>query len=187
MAELKGVGALTVHQYEDDWLVTEPLSVPLFEGLRCQFVLEEPPADEQEADAIAQAIKNLLACDRAVLMAASNDVFRYYQDSARLLREAGEEPPVIESAGDVWAHVWISPEAIVAEDEGQIYISFSCNCDWEEEHGLQLVVHNGLRVNKVGPYDGHFTNASAYGDESLRDCVYASFEELAEKRSLSSD
>jgi hypothetical protein len=27
-------------------------------------------------------------------------------------------------------------------------------------------------VNKVGEYDGHCTNADAYGDESLEDVVY---------------
>jgi len=28
----------------------------------------------------------------------------------------------------------------------------------EDEHGLQVVLRDGARVTKVGPYDGHLTN-----------------------------
>lgn len=43
---------------------------------------------------------------------------------------------------------------------------------WEPEHGLQLVFENGLTVCKVGPYDGHNTNAHAYADASLLNVVF---------------
>lgn len=43
---------------------------------------------------------------------------------------------------------------------------------WEPEHGLQLVVEDGLRVCKVGPYDGHVTQALASGDPGLLGVVY---------------
>lgn len=56
-------------------------------------------------------------------------------------------------------------------DKG-IYISLECNCDWEEEHGLQIVFKNGLNVNKIGPYDGHLTNSDADADDSLEAVVY---------------
>jgi hypothetical protein len=56
-------------------------------------------------------------------------------------------------------------------DKG-IYVSLECGCDWEEEHGMQLVFKNGLQVVKVGPFDGHLTNADAYADDSLENVVY---------------
>jgi hypothetical protein len=40
-----------------------------------------------------------------------------------------------------------------------------CGCDWEEEHGLQIVLRNGVRVNKVDGYDGHLTNSDAFADD----------------------
>ncbi len=52
------------------------------------------------------------------------------------------------------------------------YISFEGEVSWEREHGLQLVFEHGRRVCKVGPYDGHPTNAHAYADESLLDVVF---------------
>lgn len=53
-----------------------------------------------------------------------------------------------------------------------IYFSLECNCDGEPEHGLQLVIRDGLTVSKVGSFDGHLTNADAYGDRSLAGIVY---------------
>ncbi|WP_407939254.1 DUF6985 domain-containing protein [Microbulbifer thermotolerans] len=35
-----------------------------------------------------------------------------------------------------------------------VYISLECSCDWEREHGLQIVFKQGLYVNKIGPLDG---------------------------------
>ncbi|HEY7328274.1 MAG TPA: hypothetical protein VH592_11565 [Gemmataceae bacterium] len=56
-------------------------------------------------------------------------------------------------------------------DKG-IYISVECGCEWEQEHGLQLVLRNGLKVNKLGGYDGHLTNSDAFDDESLEHVIY---------------
>ena len=52
------------------------------------------------------------------------------------------------------------------------YVSLECGCDWEEEHGLQIVFKEGLHVNMVGQYDGHLTNADAYGDGRLENVIY---------------
>jgi hypothetical protein len=56
-------------------------------------------------------------------------------------------------------------------DKG-IYISVECGCEWEQEHGLQIVLKSGLKVNKLGGYDGHFTNSDAFDDEGLEHVIY---------------
>jgi len=48
--------------------------------------------------------------------------------------------------------------------------TIECGCNWEREHGLQIVLREGLSVTKLGPYDGHLTNA----DSSLESVVYRS-------------
>ncbi len=48
----------------------------------------------------------------------------------------------------------------------------SCgSCDWEREHGLQIVFKQGLFVNKVGAFDGHLTNSDAYANEELENVI----------------
>jgi hypothetical protein len=34
------------------------------------------------------------------------------------------------------------------------------------------MMSNGLRVNKIGPYDGHLTNSDAYAHDELEDVIY---------------
>lgn len=48
----------------------------------------------------------------------------------------------------------------------------SFSCDWETEHGLQIVFKQGLKINKLGPFDGHLTNSDAYADKKLENVVY---------------
>ena len=53
-----------------------------------------------------------------------------------------------------------------------VYISLACSCEWEQEHGLQIVFKQGLYINKVGPYNGHLTNSDAYGNDKLENVIY---------------
>ena len=55
---------------------------------------------------------------------------------------------------------------------GIVVMSFEGEVSWEREHGLQLVIEEGARVCKVGPYDGHVTMAHAYGDPSLLGVIF---------------
>jgi hypothetical protein len=48
----------------------------------------------------------------------------------------------------------LSPFRIAGRDQ-RVYVSVECECDWEPEHGLQIVFRDGATVTKVGPYDGH--------------------------------
>ncbi|MFA1544590.1 DUF6985 domain-containing protein, partial [Actinomadura monticuli] len=52
--------------------------------------------------------------------------------------------------------------------------SLECECDWEQEHGLQMVFRDVRTVTKIGPCDGHLTNSAAWGDDSLDGIVYHS-------------
>ena len=117
---------------------------------------------------------NFLAASPAVLREADEPLFRYYQDFEEWWLE--DDKPSIK-AEHIWQHVQFGREPMVSRraygDQG-VYISVECGCDWEEEHGLQLVLKNGLKVTKLGGYDGHLSNADAYGDESLEEVIYHS-------------
>jgi Domain of unknown function (DUF6985) len=79
--------------------------------------------------------------------------------------------------GKIWEHVQVGDEPMVtrsAYGDQRVYISFECSRDWEPEHGLQIVFKEGRIVNKVGPYDGHLTNAAAFADDKLENVVYRS-------------
>jgi hypothetical protein len=74
-------------------------------------------------------------------------------------------------------HIRFGNEPTVARDpysDRHVYVSLECECDWEPEHGLQIVFRDGRTVTKVGPCNGHLTNSAAYGDNRLDGVVYHS-------------
>ena len=143
----------------------------------CCIVVEAYEQDEAQDD-IHDAISAFLSIDEDVLKEVQAHILAYYDDVFRSV--GAEEPdfPQISSPNDVWAHIRFGNEPIVSRrpygDQG-IYVSVECECDWEPEHGLQIVFKNGQTVNKVGPYDGHLSNADAFADPSLEDVVYRQF------------
>lgn len=171
--EIPGLSTVT-KDHRSDYYYSDLISVQVLGGQLCRIVGEgydEDPAKEE----FHIAIKNFLSIDQSVLKDVESYVFQYYQDCHANLEPDNDEVPVIESPEDIWRHVQFGSEPMVTRrddgDEG-IYVSLECNCAWEEEHGLQIVFKNGLRVNKVGPYDGHLTNSDAYDDDSLEDVIY---------------
>jgi hypothetical protein len=144
-----------------------PMAIPVLGGKLCRIVVEGYDGDEAPADFHA-AIASFLSIGEDVLKQAAPFVFRYYEDCAA----EGIAPVAIASPADVWRHVQFGSEVYATRGERAIYLSLECNCDWEEEHGLQIVFKNGLVVNKVGPFDGHTTNSHAFAEDAFEDVVY---------------
>lgn len=169
--EIPGLGPC---KYDNslEWYRSEKLPVPVLGGKQCHFVVAGYDDDENKADYHA-AIANFLSIDPSVLKKAEPHLYRYYESVLAYLDE--DEVETIDSPSDVWNHIELGDEALVGrrtEGDLGIYISLECGCDWEEEHGLQIVFKNGERVNKVGPYDGHFAHSDSFDDESLEDVIF---------------
>ncbi|NKE60975.1 hypothetical protein FXN61_31005 [Lentzea sp. PSKA42] len=167
--EIPGLGPVVEDEYGS--LVSAPVPVPVFGNASLPFTVDGYADDPAKEDFHA-AIRTFLALDSAVLEQAGPAVFEYYRDIAEDGGEDQEDFPRIAAAGEVWDHVLFDRHEVSVQRDGEgepVYVSVECECAWEPEHGLQLVFRDGARVTKVGPYDGHLTNASAYA----RDVIYA--------------
>ncbi len=155
------------------WLISEPVAIPALGGTMCEIALEGYADDPAQED-FHVAVRNFLSITADVLKAAEGDLYRYYQDCNAYWSEDDEEYLAIATPEDIWKHVRFGFEAVVSRrsKDNIIYISLENNCDWEPEHGLQFVFKNGLRINKLGPYDGHLTNSDAYAKPELEEIVY---------------
>jgi hypothetical protein len=171
--DIPGLGATTKDE-RFGWLYSTEMKVKVLFNSTCRVVVEGYEDDEDKGDFHA-AIKNFLEASESVLKACEPFIFQYYQDINSNWSPGDEEYIDISSPENVWKHVSLGNEPMVSRrpygDRG-IYVSLECNCDWEPEHGLQLVFKNGQKVNKVGSYDGHLTNSDAWADDSLEDVVY---------------
>lgn len=168
-----GLGEVT----KDDrfgWLYSQELPIAVLGGQLCRVVLSGYDEDDHKHD-FHQAIANFLAVPESVLKAAAPFVYQYCQDMNALWAAEDPEYVNVETPEDIWKHVQLGREPMISRraygDRG-VYVSVECECDWEPEHGLQIVFKNGAAVNKVGPYDGHLTNSDAYADDSLERVIY---------------
>lgn len=127
-----------------------------------------------------EAARNFTSGGTALLDAATEFMWAYYKDFVGEFTPAERSEyglPELRAGADIWDEVEFRhpPEVWVGDgplEPGPSYISFEGDVSWEREHGLQLVFEHGERVCKVGPYDGHLTNAHAYGDPSLLGVIY---------------
>jgi hypothetical protein len=153
---------------------SSPLAIPLLNRMDAEIVIVGYLDDPSPAE-FGDAIHNLLRCDPSTLLNASDDLFCYYTDIKSMVDD--DDVPNISRPDDAWACVRLGRDVYVerrSHGDKRVYATIECGCDWEEEHGLQLVLRDGLSVCKLGPYDGHLTNADAYGDPSLESVVYRS-------------
>lgn len=170
--EIPGLGVVVEDEF--GFLESEPIPVPLFGGVALPFSVEGYQDDPAREDFHA-AVRTFLTLDRAVLEEAAPAVFAYYRDVAEEVGDQDEDFPVIDEPGEVWDHVRFDRHQASAQRDGEgepVYVSVECECAWEPEHGLQIVFRDGARVTKVGPYDGHLTNASATGRDDAQDVIY---------------
>ena len=159
---ISAIGELHPHpDVPDEWLVSAPVPIPYFDGLQLTFTLDGlEDADERET---ATAIESFLALGSKDRLAASECV---YQNYLRIANIADEEDLGcrIDSPTEVWKHVRPSELFVSRRQYGEraIYIQITANCDWEREHGLQIVYRRGAQLSRVSDIDDHLTHADAY-------------------------
>ena len=161
------------------------LSFPLFENkiLPVSFIGYEPGTDEGFIPAADSALQNLLALSITDRNSFSAPVYKNYTDLLAELDEDGEDESFypkldnLNSPEDIWK--FVHPTSITVERRDRrdmdIYISVSCECDWEDEHGLQLVFRQGKKLTRVSGHDGHLTESDAYDYPDEQDELLSKF------------
>lgn len=142
----------------DEWVVSDPVPLPLLDGLALPFVLEDVETDAAPQD-FADAVRAFLALGAADRDAAAPRVWRYYRWFTDLCERGGYDVDwaPIATPAQVWAHV--QPNEVMVTRGGDpstpVHVKLSCNCAWEVEHGLQLVWRGGRELVRVSDIDGH--------------------------------
>ena len=158
------IGEVSRHPNIDEWLMSEPYALPCLKGHSVRFVFDGY-TDEYQMDYQA-AIQNLINLDASALAAVAPHVAQYCREMISIYDPADRPDIRIVHASDIWGYIQFGEEMHVVrraagDDEEGIYFSLESACDWEQEHGLDLVLRDGLAFTKVGPFDGHITNSDA--------------------------
>lgn len=143
----------------DDWWISKPVEIGFFEDeqLPVQYISFNPALDEtfiQEAD---ETITHLLNKDKAYRLSISDHVYRNCINFLESIEPEEEDRAMLEMQRpeDVWSFVQPSSIYVSREPEDeQVYVRLTCNCDWETEHGLQLVFNRQGQLIRVSADDG---------------------------------
>ena len=165
-----GIGELT--RCDDGWLRSQPVPVRMFGGQLCAFEFDDYKSDDAKDD-FHDAVAALLSGGEVVLREADEHLYRYYKDYEVYYLEQGRE--AVASSANIWNHVQFGKTVSVrrrSSDDTSVYMLIECECDWEPEHGLQIVLKQGAKVTMLGPFEGHLSNADAWGIPALEQVVY---------------
>ncbi len=135
--------------------------------------------DEEGRRGAQQVVDRAMAAGPAVLTAAEPYLVQFCEETKALYANDGPIDVHLARPSDVWSHVSIGEKLRVkrrnaGDAEDGWYLSIECNCDWEVEHGLQLVFRDGIALSKVSMYDGRLTNSDGHGGSSHAGVVYVS-------------
>ena len=165
----KIIGQLRQDETFSDWWKSGEIKIPFFdhEKLTITFMDLEPEHDQTFIDEADQALVHFFRLNSNDRNAISDLAYKNCMD---FLEEVGfdklDEPlRQIKNKNEIWK--FIHPTEIYAKrrayNDKDIYVSIACECDWEQEHGLQLVFRQGKKMTRISDQDGHLTEADAYG------------------------
>jgi len=169
--QIKALGVLKPHAQLTSWYESEKISIPFLQGEKIAFSLdyeeEEAPLSDFE-----QAIDNFLALTQTLKKDVEPYIYKNYLDFKNAVEPEDCVTEITEPA-HVWQH--IEPTDINVSRRGygnhDVYVRILCECDWEDEHGLQIVFHKGKTLNRVSDQDGHLTHCDAFGLPEEKDKI----------------
>lgn len=175
------IGQLRQDNDFPDWWKSAGIEIPFFgnKKLPVTFMDFEPDHDNtfiEEADkALANFIKLTVDDRNAISDLAHKNCIDFLE--AIGFDEADKPMWDIKDKNEIWN--FIHPKEIYVSRrhrrDNDIYIQVACECDWEEEHGLQLVFRQGRKLTRISDQDGHLTEADAYDKPDEEDELLSKF------------
>ena len=140
---------------------SQKLKLDILLGQEAKIILEEQYIGDKAPQDYLTAVKNLINAGKEVMLKAEGSLYSYYEETIKDWGWEEGEYEKVKNPADVWKHINWGEEVVFSrsEEDNLIYASIGSGCSWEEEHGLQIVIREGLTVNKVGPHDGHLTGS----------------------------
>ena len=163
----KIIGQLKQENTFPDWWKSAEIEIPFLvnEKLTITFMDFEPEKDEKFIEQADCALTNFLSLTVADRNLISNLVYKNCMDflDAVDFDDEEKEPFMnIKEPTEIWS--FIDPTEIYVTRQPymdyDIYVQIACECDWEKEHGLQLVFKQGKHLTRISEQDGHLTDAT---------------------------
>lgn len=175
----KQVGKLSQNEKFEDWWKGGPIHVPLVEAeLPISFIDFTP---EEDADFLVEAdnaLANFLELSSFYRLQMVKHIHDYFLEFSEYLdAKTFPEKMVDVQQLTIWNFVYPTEIFVTRREfnDRDIYIVLACECEWDKEHGLQLVFRKGMKLTRVSDQDGHVTHADAYDIPDSEDHLLSKF------------
>lgn len=152
--ESKVIGQLNQNEHFEDWFESIPVEIPYFEGQRLKVTFTNAMY-KSYMDSADNALSNFLNKNSQERINDSELVYKYYSE---ILGFGYCKPLNLNSKDEIWNFIKPSEIMIDWDEIESFYLCVSCGCEWEEEHGLQLVFKNGENLTRASGHDGQYTD-----------------------------
>lgn len=176
------IGILWQNDQFNDWWESSLIKIPFFDNkeLKVIFMNFVPENDDlfiKEADEAIETFLNKSNSDRIQI---SKLVYKNCKDFLTDIGFDDNDKKLWEIKDEKLIWDFVSPNEIYVTrrpyNDKNIYIDINCECQWEQEHGLQLVFRQGKQITRVSQIDGHLTDADAYDKSDSEDELLSRFE-----------
>ncbi len=141
---IQGLGKLE-HDPELDWWRSRPVKVNVLDGKLLPFILEDEWNQVSLLQPIESAVANFLSLGVKHREQLTELVYKNYEEIREIATVAALP---IRDKSEIWKYVY--PDDIYIKqgfDDPEIHIVVCGYCEWEEEHGLQMVFKKGNEMS----------------------------------------
>ncbi len=175
----KILGALTQNETMENWWTSELKTVPLVEkDLPFTFMAVDFEEDQKFLADAEKALENFLDLNSFYKLQIAPHIFENFVEYCSYISES-DIPENMKGAQplSIWNHVHCSQVFLSRREKNDkdIYVVLACECEWEKEHGLQLVFRQGKKLTRVSDQDGHLTDSDAFNFPDHEDKLLAGF------------
>tara|TARA_R110002111_G_scaffold260434_1_gene331763 strand:+ start:5387 stop:5980 length:594 start_codon:yes stop_codon:yes gene_type:complete len=183
MASIKSdiIGELNQDNQFEDWWHSLPIKIPFFNNKTVEiafmgFVPESDALFIKDAD---EALKTFLEKSETDRLSLSHLAYKNCMDFLNAVEFDEADQPLwnIKDENEIWNFIY--PQTVFVtrrhRHDENIYINVTCECEWEQEHGLQLVFRQGKILTRISAQDGHITEADAYNKPDNEDKLLSQF------------
>ncbi len=164
----KSIGVLFQDDQFEDWWEAEPREIPFFDNKKIKITFMDLVSvdDTEFIEEADQALERFLSKTEIDRNGLSDLVLKHCIDFLNSVDYGDEDCKLrqIKDKDDIWNYVYPKDIFVSRRDrrDENIYINLTCECEWEKEHGLQLVYRQGRRLTRISEQDGHLTESDAY-------------------------
>ncbi|WP_187388189.1 DUF6985 domain-containing protein [Seonamhaeicola marinus] len=157
------IGDLKQDEHFEDWWESEPIQIPFFSGekMKITFMNCEPEIDTEFIKEADEALKTFLKKTEDDRFLASGLVYKNCMEFLNAVQfdEADQSLRDINDKKEIWN--FVEPRSLLVTRSHDlheiIYINLACECEWEQEHGLQILFKKGDKLVRVSEQDGHIS------------------------------